>query len=146
MQPSLKKLRVFLLWDRDPSLYTHHLNHKSWILLPPVSIGILSLILARALSTPKRENQCPIKQRRHEIGLLAALRRETDWGRSFCRALLSSQHQQIREQFHTVSRAVATCSLPAYNFQEMHLKALPDYSKQETEKSLLVLALRTDPS
>lgn len=131
MQPSFKKLEVFFS-GTETSPYTHHLNHKSWILLPLVSIGILSLILVRDLSAPERENQCPIKQRRHEIGLLAALCWETDWGCSFCRAFLWSQHQQIREQFH----AVAPCNLPVYNFQETHLKALLDYSKQERQKQV----------
>lgn len=144
MQPSLKKLEVFFFGTETPP-YTHHLNQKSWILLPLVSIGILSLILVRALSTPESENQCPIKQRRREIGLLAALCQETDWGCSFCCALLWSQHQQIREQFHGVSCTVATCNLAVYNFQEMHLKTFLDYSKQETEKNLLTFALQTDP-
>lgn len=72
------------------------------------------------------------------MGLRAALCGETARRLGVRRALLWSLHQQIRERLRAASRATATCGLPACDFQEAHLKALLDYSKQGTGKRLLL--------
>lgn len=55
MQSSFKKIEAFF-FGTEMTPYTPHLNHKSWILLPLVLIGILPLVLVRALSIPKRKS------------------------------------------------------------------------------------------
>lgn len=136
MQPSLKKLQAFFFGKQSPP-YTHHLNHKSWILLPLVSVEILSLILVRSLSAPKRENQCPIKKCRYEIGLLAALHRETDLGRSFCHSAIVKPTSTDKGAIPCHLLCCGYVQSSVYNFQETYLKTLPDYSKRETEKVCL---------
>lgn len=140
MQPSLKKLEAFFYGTEIPP-YTPHLNHKSWILLPLVSIRILSLVLVRALSAPERKSM-PYKAVQPWDWVASGPPPGDTLGPSF---LPYSFVKPTSTDKGAIPCRLLRCG-SVHNFQERHLKTLLYYWKHKAERSLPVSSLWTEPS